>query len=143
MNFKNIFKVTAVVMIACGVVKAADETPKHEGSHPKHEGSHLKSKGAGGRNVSGRVTGEILDLLCYVDHNAKGDAHAGAAKRCIERGLPVGIKSNDDGKVYIIVGEHKPLNKKLASHAGKTVTLKGKLISHDGVNMIANATIEQ
>ena len=86
------------------------------------------------------VTGEVLDMACYLDHGAHGEKHAGCAKTCIESGLPVGIKSSD-GKVYLIIGEHKPLNKELAEHAAKTITIKGKLVSRDGISMIANAEI--
>jgi len=86
------------------------------------------------------VTGEVLDMACYLDHGAHGEKHAGCAKTCIESGLPVGIKSSD-GKVYLVIGEHKPLNKELADHAAKIITIKGKLVSRDGISMIANAEI--
>ena len=86
------------------------------------------------------VTGEVLDMACYLDHGAHGEKHAECAKTCIESGLPVGIKSSD-GKVYLIIGEHKPLNKELAAYAAKTITVKGKLVERDGFRMIANAEI--
>ncbi len=37
------------------------------------------------------VTGEIVDMMCYVDHNASGDKHAACAAKCIKSGGPVGI----------------------------------------------------
>jgi hypothetical protein len=86
------------------------------------------------------VKGEVLDMACYLDHGASGAKHAECAKTCIESGLPVGIKG-DDGKTYLIIGEHAPLNKTLAAYAGKTITVKGKVVSRDGINMIANAEI--
>ena len=55
-------------------------------------------------------------------------------------GLPVGIKATD-GKTYLLVGEHKPLNATLAPLAAKTITVKGKAVSRDGFNMIENAEI--
>jgi hypothetical protein len=86
------------------------------------------------------VKGEVVDMACYVDHGAHGEKHAQCAQTCIESGLPVGIKG-EDGKTYLLIGEHKPLNKELAQYAGKTITVKGKLVSRDGINMIANAEI--
>jgi hypothetical protein len=86
------------------------------------------------------VKGEVLDMACYLDHGAKGEKHAQCAQTCIESGLPVGIKG-EDGKTYLLIGEHKPLNKELAQYAGKTITVKGKLAGRDGINMIANAEI--
>jgi hypothetical protein len=88
------------------------------------------------------VKGEVLDMACYLDHGAHGEKHAQCAATCIESGLPVGIKG-EDGKTYLLIGEHKPLNKTLAGYAGKTITVKGKLASRDGINMIENAEIQK
>ncbi len=88
------------------------------------------------------VKGEIIDLACYTDHGASGEKHAGCAKKCISSGLPVGIKT-EDGKVYTVIGSHKPMNQELAEYAGKTVTLKGKAVTRDGVNLLENTEIEK
>jgi len=85
------------------------------------------------------ITGEIVDLMCYVDHGAKGDKHQACAEKCIKGGGPVGILSDD--KVYLVIGAHKPMNDELAPLAGKTVTLKGKMASNGGVSMLENAEI--
>jgi hypothetical protein len=85
------------------------------------------------------VTGEIVDMMCYIDHNAMGDKHAGCGEKCIKGGAPVGIVS--DGKAMIVVGAHKPMNDELAPLAGKTVTLKGKMVTNGGVSMLENAEI--
>ncbi len=89
--------------------------------------------------ASKTVTGEVVDLMCYTDHGASGDKHAGCAAKCIKGGGPVGIVS--DGKSYLIVGDHKPMNEELAEFAGKTVTIKGKLAERGGMAMIENAEI--
>jgi hypothetical protein len=88
------------------------------------------------------VKGEVLDMACYLDHGAHGEKHAECAATCISSGLPVGIKG-EDGKTYLLIGEHKPLNSVLAEFAGKTITVKGKFVSRDGVNMIENAEIQK
>jgi len=85
------------------------------------------------------VTGEIVDMMCYIDHNAMGDKHAGCGEKCIKGGAPVGIVS--EGKAMIVVGAHKPMNDELAPLAGKTVTLKGKMVTNGGVTMLENAEI--
>lgn len=85
------------------------------------------------------VTGEVVDMMCYVDHDAMGDKHASCAAKCIKGNGPVGIVS--DGKAYLVVGEHKPMNDQLAEYAGKTITLKGKLAERGGVAMLENAEI--
>jgi hypothetical protein len=86
------------------------------------------------------VTGEVLDMACYLDHGAHGAKHADCAKKCISSGLPVGLKG-DDGKVYLLIGEHMPANDELAKHAAQTVTVKGKLAQRDGINLLENIEI--
>jgi hypothetical protein len=39
--------------------------------------------------------------------------------------------------------KRKPINSELVSLAAKTITVKGKLVSRDGFNMIENAEIEE
>src|SRR5215472_16796604 len=90
--------------------------------------------------ASKEVTGEIVDIMCYVDHNAIGEKHGqSCGAKCVKSGGPVGIVS--DCKAYLVVGEHKPINDQLAEYCGKTVTLKGKMADRGGIAMIENAEI--
>jgi hypothetical protein len=90
--------------------------------------------------ASKEVTGEVVDMMCYVDHNAVGERHGqSCGAKCIRSGGPVGIVS--DGKAYLVVGEHKPINDQLADLCGKNVTVKGKLAERGGVAMIENAEV--
>jgi len=90
-------------------------------------------------SASKEITGEVVDMMCYVDHNAMGDKHAGCAAKCIKGNGPVGIVS--DGKAYLIVGDHKPMNGALAEFAGKTITVRGKMAERGGIAMLENAEI--
>jgi len=88
--------------------------------------------------ASKEVTGEVVDMMCYVDHNAVGEKHGqSCGAKCVKSGGPVGIVS--DGKAYLVVGEHKPINDQLAEYCGKTITLKGKMAERGGIAMIENA----
>lgn len=90
--------------------------------------------------ASKEVSGEVVDMMCYVDHNATGEKHGqSCGAKCIKSGGPVGILS--DGKAYLVVGEHKPMNDELAEYCGKTITLKGKMAERGGIAMIENAEI--
>lgn len=86
------------------------------------------------------VTGEILDMACYLDHGAHGAGHADCARTCINNGLPVGIKSAD-GTTYLLIGEHMPANRELAQYAAKTITVRGKFVERDGIKLIENIEI--
>jgi hypothetical protein len=92
---------------------------------------------AGGETKS--IKGEIVDLMCYLDHGAKGDAHKGCATTCIKSGGPVGLLSGEE--LYLVVGEHKPMNDVLADKAAQIVTLRGKVVERNGVKMLENAEL--
>jgi len=78
------------------------------------------------------VTGEVLDMTCYIASNLSGPDHAECAKVCIKNGEPAGIKTQD-GKVYLLTGEPgQSINAKLAEYAAQVVTIKGRQSVRDG-----------
>ena len=78
------------------------------------------------------VTGEVLDMTCYVANNLSGPDHAECARVCIRSGEPAGIKTQD-GKVYLLTGAPgQSINTELAKYAAKTVTIKGRQSVRDG-----------
>src|SRR3954471_2567217 len=105
-------------------------------AHDEHADSGKEKPDA---SASKEVTGEIVDLMCYIDHSAMGEKHAGCGSKCIKGGGPVGIVEN--GKAYLVVGEHLPINDKLADSCGKTITLKGKVSERGGMVLLENAEI--
>ena len=100
-----------------------------------------QDKAASGQESS-TITGEVLDMVCYLDSGKSGEGHAKCARGCIESGTPVGLKA-EDGKTYLLIGEHKPMNKELSEYAGKMITVRGKVASRGGVSMIENAEIQK
>ena len=124
--FKRIASVTVVVALLLSPLAVGQE---HEHGKDKLDAAAEKT-----------VTGEIVDMMCYVDHNAVGEKHGqSCGAKCIKSGGPVGILEN--GKAYLVVGEHKPMNDQLADSCGKTITLKGKLAERGGIAMLENAEI--
>jgi hypothetical protein len=78
------------------------------------------------------VTGEVLDMTCYIASNLSGPDHAECARVCIRSGEPAGIKAQD-GKVYLLTGEPgHSINAEVAEYAAKTVTIKGRQTIRDG-----------
>jgi type 1 fimbria pilin len=120
-----------ITLITVAALAAATSSFAHEGEKHDEEESHSKQI---------TVTGEVVDLVCYIDHGATGADHADCARKCISMGLPVGIKT-EKGETYMLVGEHKPINKKLAPLAAKTITVKGKAVERDGIHMLENVEI--
>ena len=124
-----------IIAFAAAALFAASPVIAHEG-HEHGEKDELAS------GETKKISGEVIDMACYIDHNATGEKHADCARKCITSGLPVGLKA-DDGKTYLLIGEHKPLNRELAEYAGKKITVEGKITSRDDVNMIENAVIQK
>ena len=82
------------------------------------------------------ITGEVVDLACYLSEGASGPGHRECAQKCIASGLPVGIKSGDT--LYVAIGgEHGPANATLALLAAQQVTAEGTVTERDGVHLIA------
>jgi hypothetical protein len=136
-NEPTVLRVAVTAIFIAGLACA----PLAVAQGPEHPPS--TSSGAAGADdaaASKEVTGEVVDMMCYVDHNAVGEKHGqSCGAKCIKSGGPVGIVS--DGKAYLVVGEHKPINDQLAEYCGKNITLKGKLAERGGVAMIENAEI--
>ena len=108
------------IAVATGFISALALSPLALAAEPTKEKDDAKT-----------ITGEVVDMMCYVDHNATGDKHVPALQNASRAVVTVGIVS--DGKTYLVVGDHKPMNDQLAEHAGKTITLKGKLAERDGI----------
>jgi hypothetical protein len=110
-------------------------------------GAGLASPGSGlaaeekGEGQTQSIKGEVVDLMCYLYHGAKGEKHKGCAETCIKNGGPVGLLSGD--QLYLVIGDHKPINDDLASKAAQAVTLKGKVVERNGMKMIENAELEK
>ena len=83
------------------------------------------------------LTGEVLDLACYITHGAKGPEHAPCAAKCASMGQPIGLAASD-GKVYILVADHADSDPftKAKSMAGKKVEIKGEVAAKDGMNSL-------
>ena len=89
------------------------------------------------------MTGEVLDMYCYMDHQAMGPDHAKCAMSCIQKGLPVGFKAAD-GSVYLVVGkDHEPVNATMAEWAGKKSTITARVLTNGGMKALELVSIAE
>ena len=79
------------------------------------------------------VTGEILDMKCYMASGAHGDGHKECAATCINGGAPMGILT-DDGKVYLLIegSKNSDAYNNAQKFAGEQVILTGTVSEKDG-----------
>jgi hypothetical protein len=82
------------------------------------------------------VTGEVVDLACYLPHPASGSGagHRKCAETCINKGLPMGLLTGDK-QVYLLLEDHenpKPYAS-LKEKAAEKVTVEGEKVAQGGL----------
>ena len=79
------------------------------------------------------LSGEVVDLACYIGHGAKGPDHQKCAMKCAQMGQPMGLLSAE-GKLYLLVADHvdgAPYNK-ARNLAGVQVEIRGEPLDREG-----------
>src|SRR5438093_11455100 len=80
------------------------------------------------------ITGEIVDMGCYVGHGAKGEKHKDCASKCIAGGMPMGLLTAK-GELYLLTLNHDnpdPYND-CKSMAASMVHVTGTVMRRSGI----------
>jgi hypothetical protein len=131
------FKVTRILLVAvvAGALAFGAAWAQQGKAEGKQQMKEMQKDMSQAKEVT--MTGEVLDLYCYMNHpdTGQGPDHAKCATACINKGLPIGFLSN--GEVYLITGkDHGPVASMVADFAGKKSTIKGTLMEHNGMKAI-------
>ncbi len=84
------------------------------------------------------LTGEVVDVSCYLGHGAKGEGHKACAVSCAKAGGALGILTSK-GMLYVSLmpDDHKGgPNEKLMAFIAQNVKVEGTVKSGGGVNGI-------
>ena len=83
------------------------------------------------------VSGEVVDLACYLSKGSKGKRHKQCAELCAKKGLPLGVLT-DGGDVYLVIEDHDDPApyEKVKELAGERVTVSGKKFVKGGVQSV-------
>lgn len=87
-----------------------------------HEG-HSKA----GAAQKSTITGELIDMRCYLESGEKGSDHQQCASLCAKDGIPVGVLTSD-GKVYTLVVPPSALASVMSMQAEVSGTIHGEAI---------------
>jgi len=84
------------------------------------------------------ISGEVVDMSCYMAHGAHGNEHKDCAATCINGGSPMGILTSDN-KLYLVVENHKKAEAytEAKKHAGEMVTVTGTVSERNGMSAIS------
>ncbi len=89
------------------------------------------------------VSGEVIDVSCYLSQGSKGKRHKQCAELCAKKGLPIGVLT-DAGDVYLLIEDHDAPESYNAAKglAGERVTVSGKKFAKGGVQSVLIAEIK-
>jgi len=126
-RFRSAWILAAVVALVGFAVANAAEEKKAEPAKP----------------AATTISGEILDMGCYMDHGAMGEKHAQCAAMCAAGGSPIGLLT-DKGVVYLLTAPHesKDAYNKAKEWAGKKVEVTGMVHERAGMKSIEVASLK-
>ncbi len=104
-----------------------------------HEGHHM----TGEKVVKKSITGEVVDMGCWLGHAARGEEHIACATKCLNQGMPMGLLTSN-GTLYLVTLDHDnadPYNS-MKGMAGKQVTVTGELLSRSGTKAIEASQVQ-
>ena len=84
-----------------------------------------------------KVSGEVVDLACYLSKGSKGKRHKQCAELCAKKGLPLGVLT-DSGDVYLLLEDHDDPGpyETVKGLAGERATVSGKKFVKGGVQSV-------
>ncbi len=83
------------------------------------------------------LKGEIVDMGCYLGHEAKGEKHKSCATKCISGGMPMGLLTADN-KLFLLTLDHDnadPYNQ-AKTFAGDMVEVTGTVMERGGMRAL-------
>jgi len=83
------------------------------------------------------VTGEVVDMWCYLEGGDRGPAKKACATACVKAGNPIGIL-DAKGNLYVAAGlkDHQSAQALLIDKLSDDVTVTGTLVRKGGVQML-------
>lgn len=93
--------------------------------------------GAQPKGESITVTGEAVDMWCYLEAGDRGAAKKACATACAKAGNPIALLDTD-GNLYVAAGlkSHQPAHELLLQKMNEQITVSGTLVNKGGVRMI-------
>ena len=84
------------------------------------------------------LTGEVVDVSCYLQLGKRGEAHIPCGQKCVRNGQPIGLLT-DRGKLYLVMPEEHHARRdgkatvveRFAELMSQRVTVTG-MVTHDG-----------
>ena len=119
----------AFVFLASVGTGAAFAWQEHSHAHP------------GGKET--QITGQVVDIACFVGHDSSGPKHVKCAEACARAGNPLAIYDEAAKTLYLPVSlDHKNPNTQLMGFIEKKVKVTGTVMEKGGLKGIAITKVE-
>ncbi len=108
---------------------SAGSSPAASNSNDMHQGMNMNSASPAGKSMKC----EVIDVACYIQKGAHGEAHQACAAKCISGGGELALLYN--GKLYIPVDkDYHSARDQFVTKGGEMVTVTGTTVSKSGLN---------
>lgn len=103
---------------------------------------HLK------RARAATLTGEVIDVTCFLQLGKRGEAHVPCGQKCVRRDQPIGLLT-DAGRLYLLMaeefqarrdGKHR-MTERFAELIGKRVTVSGMVAKYQHYRVLFVRTL--
>ena len=83
------------------------------------------------------VTGEVVEMWCYLEAGDRGAAKKACATACAQAGNPIALV-DDKGQLFVLAGlkSHQPAQELLLDKMSERVTVTGTLVKNPNAQMI-------
>ena len=83
------------------------------------------------------VTGEVVEMWCYLEAGDRGAAKKACATACAKAGNPIALV-DDQGQLFVLAGlkSHQPAQELLLGKMSERVTITGTLVKNPNAKMI-------
>lgn len=135
----------AALFLSFSLVSCSDSATKTAENNPDSESVSSPATGSDVA-LSGiqTIRGEILDMSCYMDHDATGESHKKCAQGCLDKGLPAGIMA-ENGQVYLLLEDHDASGayKTALKHAAENISVTGEVVNKKGVQSLVVKEVKE
>mgnify|MGYP001560344833 CR=1 FL=1 len=94
------------------------------------------------------ITGEVVDVSCWLQLGKRGEAHIACGQKCVRQGQPIGVLT-DKGRLYLVIPEeHHPrrdgqvsIRERFAELMAKRVQISGMATKSNGYRALFVRTL--
>ena len=139
---KNLRNLSIAIILAfgfaLGIAYAHDHMDHMNMDHKDHDMKNSQAV---------TLTGQIIDPVCFTQHNSKGADHKKCAETCAKAGINMAFLDEKANQIYLLIApnSHESINKTLLEKGllEEKVNVTGVIYEKSGIKTIALQNIEK